>query len=612
MSVLWIICCLFSHHINALNKTANLSVIQPSSNGASVKVISDTATVSNEWYITVTQQTQFNLLLSLDSSWGLHQSLPSIITIEFHGSWTHPTNIDSEFLTTFTVGDQYLMTEIEQDTEDDNGILPQCGNPIYNLHAPSLYHGNVTSLLEDESWDYKSCKLLPSDRGCNKWKMWPENEPYGNITDINDFPLTFILKNDPISNTLSVTYSSSSNIIDFNQNCMFQEAFDSSDGLNVYISGNENGNEFSLSSINVHYHDSDSSAFPTYFPTFSPTQTPTKSPTISTKHPTINPTQIPSKYPSSFPSKNPTLTPPRTDIQVQDISTSAANTPTMTGITKSQQTDNGFGINDTIILLIGIGIGCVTIAVCMALFTLCRWKRDQRQKTTQRSTMLHREMTVNIPSKMRQTSERISHNALYAIKSGTIEPKLVSIRSDSIAHKVNLMNVNLNLIVNDMTNVESLDVDDIINGEIDIGTGNDLLNEELPPRIAIVDRFDENRETLGTYDNEDIESKNEDEDISPQGTTEEGTTSPDDEIQEPSSHPTDSSKYGGGKHKHTIGHENDSSSPNEEMIQQQNEYALPERTTKGGSLALPQINDITRNYGIVDIVMNVSNKGDHV
>ena len=113
-------------------------------------------------------------------------------------------------------------------------------------------------------------------------------------THLNTWPLVFTLGNDPNSSLVGYRYQA----LEWNKSytgsdrysqCVYQ-SFETDQGLEIFIAGDDNGETLGISSISLQYGID------------SPTQQPTSSPS---NNPTTNPTE-PTKSPSKYPSMGPT------------------------------------------------------------------------------------------------------------------------------------------------------------------------------------------------------------------------------------------------------------------------------------------------------------------
>lgn len=80
--------------------------------------------------------------------------------------------------------------------------------------------------------------------------MWPKNAQAPNVFEFNGFPITFTLENDPRNNIMNFYFHTASFSFGFIQRCGFV-AMTPESGLKFYIGGNDPGQSFIISSIQV-------------------------------------------------------------------------------------------------------------------------------------------------------------------------------------------------------------------------------------------------------------------------------------------------------------------------------------------------------------------------
>ena len=83
--------------------------------------------------------------------------------------------------------------------------------------------------------------------------MWPKNAQAPSVFELNGFPITFTLENDPRNNIMNLYFHTSTFSLGFIQRCGFVGMTPDS-GLKFYIGGNDPGQSFIISSIQVEFY----------------------------------------------------------------------------------------------------------------------------------------------------------------------------------------------------------------------------------------------------------------------------------------------------------------------------------------------------------------------
>eukprot|EP00483_Globobulimina_turgida_P004269 UN04278 len=83
--------------------------------------------------------------------------------------------------------------------------------------------------------------------------MRPKNAQNPNVFAYNAFPIKLTLVNNPNRNTFFITYHSALFTTNFSQKCGFV-AITNATELSIFIGGNEIGDTFSISSVDVEYY----------------------------------------------------------------------------------------------------------------------------------------------------------------------------------------------------------------------------------------------------------------------------------------------------------------------------------------------------------------------
>merc|ERR1711933_364403 len=269
---------------------------------------------NNLWNVDINSQTSWQFIIVLDASWGFHPTADSFIefTINSPSITTGSGNFNDIVFGLTADNQQYFSISTPMNSpSSSNRIYPFCDTSI--SPSQTFANGDVAQLPQFD----RNCDVAGGS--CSNWRsMLPQN------TISNEFPITFKLQNSPSTNTFFVSLSSTKSTT-IQQQCGFVP-FVAEKGLKIYIGGNDPGQSFEISSVDiVSYIGTDSptpnptsstnppTMTPSMAPSFSPTKAPTPSPTSD---PTIAPTMSPSMAPSLAPSSSPSNTPsaPPTNI----------------------------------------------------------------------------------------------------------------------------------------------------------------------------------------------------------------------------------------------------------------------------------------------------------
>ncbi len=282
-----------AYSIPTITKTAILTPFNQRNNGARVMFsVEESPVVDLWWDVHIKYSHTWQLILAADESFGIDTNWDSSITFTMN----IPEIQTKELLFAFTTDNmQYISVSIPMNRIGrSNKIYPAC-SLISKL--PVFGYGDISQIPATD----RSCDIAGGD--CLYWKdMLPSNLGFNNYA-----PITFTLKNNRRTNEIILYYRSDSFVQGFTQSCRFAQHFVSQPGIKIYISGDNIGELYSVSSFNI----TSQIQKPTAAPTYNPTQTPTistESPThIPSQTPTFNPTRStknPSPAPSNYPTKD--------------------------------------------------------------------------------------------------------------------------------------------------------------------------------------------------------------------------------------------------------------------------------------------------------------------
>eukprot|EP01084_Bolivina_argentea_P041077 75794_1 len=272
--------CLY-HSVSLLQKEITLNAQTHSKNGVSIHHNNQTVTISNTSYnIKVSVQEQdYDLKLSSNNEWSFHSLIESTITLTLFGHTPNPS-IDTDLLLVFSVNNlQYFSFFIHLDHTRN------IKSRIYSSLSLSNITRTVSAWISDNTihsrWDRVSNNdqwIIPSK--WNQQSIWP---------------LKFITINNPIKNQIIFQFyhnNSEQHVFQYT----FNDVFVANAPIDIYIMGDSDNEQFTVSSINMQLSFND---------TTSPTSVPTFMPTIL---PGNYPSQIPTQYPTKIPTINPTFT----------------------------------------------------------------------------------------------------------------------------------------------------------------------------------------------------------------------------------------------------------------------------------------------------------------
>eukprot|EP01084_Bolivina_argentea_P081501 147570_1 len=276
-----------------------LTPLNPIVNGASVildpsNINTDAIINNNEWQITSTSSVGWQMLISLNNTWGFSKNMISTITLTIFG--TSAVNAgDSDLRVAFSVNSsQYISTVYNMDNQYKSLLL---GN---NTHA-TICDNSTTPTQNILVGDIENFGKI-NNRGYASpfTNILPQYSP--GTGDNNNWPMIFKIVNNPLSDFMffSVTNPQREDI----QQCGFGESFISNNGIQIFIGGDGNGEYLSFEKFRIELEGP--TAAPTVNPTIEPTTAPSNTPSYS---PSNNPSQPPSFAPSLTPTNLPSLAP---------------------------------------------------------------------------------------------------------------------------------------------------------------------------------------------------------------------------------------------------------------------------------------------------------------
>ena len=289
-----------------------------SGNGALVSRNPSAATINGTaWNIKVgPQEDDYDLKLSLDSSWGFKQNIESTITIFLEGYTPPPLQDppDADLLLVFAVNDlQYFSFFLHLDIRNVKSriygsfdTLPT-KEPVSTWLASDTIHERYLRIADgaDANW------ILVHD--WNKQIVWP---------------ITFMITSNPTERyTLFELFHT--NLVTKATQWTFFDTFEPNANIDFYIMGDSTDERYHVRGIHADLSHQTTTAPPTStttnptatpstnpskspsnVPTISPSNNPSTQPTLSpTKNPSQNPTNTPSNHPTSTPSLTPTANP---------------------------------------------------------------------------------------------------------------------------------------------------------------------------------------------------------------------------------------------------------------------------------------------------------------
>eukprot|EP01084_Bolivina_argentea_P300241 517659_1 len=288
-------------------KSATLSPLNNNTNGASVSVMNADVSTSNVWTITTSTQIGWNLLLSLDNSWGFYPNAESSLQITINGESIHNEHDYLDLVLSYSVNNaNFFSVYLSMDNNVNNRISPSCDiNP--DPSSTNVNSGNVNQIVSLDTANDRWTKASLDET----WAGMRQGQKVQGYD--NDWPLQFTLRNIPniYGDDLFVSFTTPT-WNTWSQNCGFS-SFNTDSGLQMYIGSNNIDDEFIISSIAIEYG---------YQLTYPPTANP------------IDITGTPSPTVNTIPPSSDTLS-PSSNTQSPTVNTlsPSSNTPTPTLIT---------------------------------------------------------------------------------------------------------------------------------------------------------------------------------------------------------------------------------------------------------------------------------------
>eukprot|EP01083_Nonionella_stella_P128649 389895_1 len=228
-------------------------------------------TVSNTWNLIVNQDDdQWGLWIDLDNTWGFDHIIPSTFTLSISGNTVSYRHCN--MLIAFTDGkdastSKHFTMVISLDGHSAHMISPGCDSNL--LHpSQSLNNGNVYLVMADQPTPgNRTCRpaYIDSDHLC----------PYDTLgygPTASSWILTFNIKNHPLQNRTVVTFKNSADTV---RQCAFNEHLPVGSGHNIFITGQNIGDEYQISKVALQYQVSDTSAPTSSTPAIRHTSSPT-------------------------------------------------------------------------------------------------------------------------------------------------------------------------------------------------------------------------------------------------------------------------------------------------------------------------------------------------
>ena len=271
-------------------KSINLTTTNTKQDGANITVLlpNEVTTTNSSWNIVVSQQIGFHLQIDLDETWFTFNET-SVLTLTLYSDTPipDPYSPDLDLLITFSANaDQwitaFLLLDVNSNRVTPGGCQPEEAQEPINS-------GDIESIVNLESYQgqiNRDVKIAPGD---SFGTFHPGNRD-SNRNYKNSFPMSITLINDPISDILEVTVTNPEWLEEsFIQTCTYTSSFDLENGLQIYIGGDDNGEEISFRAFGISY--STDILYTTTTPM--PSTMPTISPTAETVAPTVLPTSAP-------------------------------------------------------------------------------------------------------------------------------------------------------------------------------------------------------------------------------------------------------------------------------------------------------------------------------
>ena len=342
--------------------------------------------IGDVWSIDVTQQAGADLAISLGPTYGFHADYASTISITLNGNTSnHSYENDCDVSLIFAVNDFYFAHFFHLDSTrhkykecpaSSNALIARNVTEMVINESPDRYHrfcNNSVGISSDIAGDYWSA-VSPTYKEAVEW------------------PMNIVIHNNPNTNTVEYTWSDASTSTNGQVTSSYATSFDTEQGLDIFIAGDNNGEDFIITSIDINYQYT---VPPTPAPTVSPIPDPTSHPTQppTTAAPTPSPIPVPTAAPSlpppttsptepaptSTPSKSPTNKPttkaPTMDLVISEPTVSPSESPdnsTNSVISKSGATtlelslaDHwGYVIAGSVMLCMGIVCGFMLLVLC--------------------------------------------------------------------------------------------------------------------------------------------------------------------------------------------------------------------------------------------------------
>ena len=333
----FLLCILYTQIIFTISQTNEQIELTPSSNSSipdiTVTPGEDCTVIGNVWSIDVTQQAGADLTISLGPTYGFHADYASTISITLNGN----TSIDSyendgDVSLIFAVNDFYFAHHFHLDSKLTRyKECPKSSNPLISR--------NVTEMVHNESPDryYRFCNNSVDTTTDVASDYWTSVSP--KYKAAVQWPMNIVIRNDPNTNTVDYIWSDATISTNGQVTSSYATSFDTEQGLDIFIAGDNNGEDFIITSIDISYQytvppTTDPTTSPVPDPTSHPTQQPTTShPTespstfVPTSDPTVHPTVQPTDRPSSFTLSTPTTG--RPTLSVEEVVVHSAVSATM-------------------------------------------------------------------------------------------------------------------------------------------------------------------------------------------------------------------------------------------------------------------------------------------
>ena len=203
--------------------------------GATLLLSNDVTVNGNEWDLIVQDQIGWHFRIDLDSSWGFSDTELSRLRLIVNGT-TPTTSPDLDLLLAFSVDNSYFSLQLFMDNKDDNRISPPCPSS----DATSFKYGDVNNKVNNDTGQERATKLM---------EPWGEIQPSNFPEHPNQWPMEFVLENDPIASDMNAVIHTHGNS-SFEQNCFFTGvAFTSDYPISIFIAGDDNNEVYNLSTV---------------------------------------------------------------------------------------------------------------------------------------------------------------------------------------------------------------------------------------------------------------------------------------------------------------------------------------------------------------------------